>query len=245
MRAVWKNEAGGLTFQIGEGPAREFLKWTSAVNRVDPAPEASRLRWAVAYTPVPVVLAKGSDRTGSWLLTAGLPGRTAVDDHWKRDPATAVRAIGAGLRAMHDELPVADCPFDWSADRRLAAVRARALDGRGIDPAAWHPDTRRRVGSVRQALELLADPPPTDRLVVCHGDACAPNTLIGDDGACSGHVDLGALGIAEGWADLAVATWSTRWNYGPGWEEPLLAAYGVEPDPVRIAYYRLLWDLSD
>ncbi|WP_443062724.1 phosphotransferase [Streptomyces sp. NBC_00390] len=60
-----------------------------------------------------------------------------------------------------------------------------------------------------------------DRLVVCHGDACAPNTVVGDDGTWTGHVDLGTLGAADRWADLAVATWSTQWNYGPGWEEPL------------------------
>jgi kanamycin kinase len=80
--------------------------------------------------------------------------------------------------------------------------------------------------------------------VVCHGDACAPNTLIGEDGHWTGHVDLGSLGVADRWADLAVATWSTEWNYGPGWEGPLLAAYGVQEDPQRSDYYRLLWDLG-
>jgi kanamycin kinase len=63
-------------------------------------------------------------------------------------------------------------------------------------------------------------------------------------GAWSGHVDFGALGVADRWADLAVATWSVNWNYGRGWEELLLATYGVDPDPVRTAYYRLLWDLG-
>ena len=47
-----------------------------------------------------------------------------------------------------------------------------------------------------------------------------------------------------GGADLAIATWSAGWNYGPGWEPLLLDAYGVEPDPDRTAYYRLLWDLG-
>ena len=41
-----------------------------------------------------------------------------------------------------------------------------------------------------------------------------------------------------------IATWSTRWNFGPGWEPTLLDAYGVEPDPSRTRYYRLLWDLG-
>ena len=55
---------------------------------------------------------------------------------------------------------------------------------------------------------------------------------------------LGSLGVADRWADLAVATWSTEWNYGPGWDDDLLAAYGVHTDPERTAYYRLLWDLG-
>ncbi|MEU9453682.1 aminoglycoside 3'-phosphotransferase [Streptomyces sp. NPDC048277] len=242
-RAVWKNELGGLTFQIGLGDTRQFVKWAPVGSGLDLAAEVARLRWAVGFTVVPRVLDEGADDTGSWILTGGLPGRTAVDDHWKRDPGTAVRAIGAGLRALHDALPVADCPFDWSAEKRLRKVRSRAAAGL-IRPADWHQDLQ-YVGTVERALDALDDVPAADRLVVCHGDACAPNTLVGDDGTCTGHVDLGALGVADRWADLAVATWSTQWNYGPGCEEPLLDAYGVEQDRERIAYYRLLWGLSD
>ncbi|GAA2800285.1 aminoglycoside 3'-phosphotransferase [Kitasatospora paracochleata] len=243
VRAVWQNERGGLTFQVGSGGTRQFVKWTPVDSGIDLAAEVARLRWAARFTVVPRVLGEGADETGSWIITQGVPGRMAVDDHWKRDPGTAVRAIGSGLRALHDELPVADCPFDWSAEARVERARSRAAAGR-TDPADWHHDFQ-HVGTVERALDLLTDIPPVDRLVVCHGDACAPNTLVGDDGTCTGHVDLGALGVADRWADLAVATWSTQWNYGPGWEEPLLEAYGVEPDPERIAYYRLLWDLSD
>lgn len=105
-----------------------------------------------------------------------------------------------------------------------------------------HPDHRHL--SVSRALDLLAEIPPADELVVCHGDSCAPNTLLTDDGRWSGHVDLGALGVADRWADLAVATWSVTWNYGPAWEATLLSAYGVAPDPDRTRYYRLLYDLD-
>ncbi|MCZ1011004.1 aminoglycoside 3'-phosphotransferase [Streptomyces lydicus] len=242
-RAVWENERGGLTFQVGLGDTRQFVKWTPAGSGIDLAAEVARLRWAARFTVVPRVLGEGADRTGSWIVTHGLPGRMAVDDRWKRDPGPAVRAIGSGLRALHDALPVANCPFDWSAETRLEAVRSRAAAGR-IDPAHW-PEDLQHFGTVERALGVLSDIPPADQLVVCHGDACAPNTLVGDDGTCTGHVDLGTLGIADRWADLAVATWSTQWNYGPGWEEPLLEAYGVDPDRERIAYYRLLWGLSD
>ncbi|MFF8592125.1 aminoglycoside 3'-phosphotransferase [Streptomyces sp. NPDC015220] len=242
-RAVWQNELGGLTFQVGLGDQREFVKWTPAGSGIDLAAEVARLRWAARFTAVPHVLDEGADEAGSWIVTRGLPGRMAVDERWKRDPGTAVRAIGAGLRALHAALPVATCPFEWSAEKRLQAVLSRAAANR-IDPAHWHEDLR-HFGTVERALGVLTDIPPVDELVVCHGDACAPNTLVGDDGTCTGHVDLGTLGVADRWADLAVATWSTRWNYGPGWEEPLLEAYGVEPDRGRISYYRLLWELSE
>jgi aminoglycoside phosphotransferase len=242
-RAVWENELGGLTFEIGEAAEHQFVKWVpqGAVG-LDLAAEAARLRWAVAFTPVPRVVEQGRDDDGSWLVTEGLPGRSAVDDRWKAEPARAVAAIGAGLRAFHDALPVAHCPFSWSVDDRLADARRRAAAGR-INPSGWDDPAHRALG-IDGALRLLGDAPPVDKLVVCHGDACSPNTLIGDDGRCCGHVDLGELGVADRWADLAIATWSTNWNYGPGWETVLLEAYGVDPDPVRTAYYRLLWELG-
>ncbi|OEV08409.1 aminoglycoside phosphotransferase [Streptomyces nanshensis] len=243
VQAVWKNELGGLTFRIGDGEAPRFVKWAPAGSGVDLSVEAVRLRWAADFTTVPHVLDEGSDAAGSWMVTAELRGSSAVDDRWKREPEIAVRAVGSALRRMHEQLPVGDCPFDWSAGGRLETARTRAAFGH-IDMAECHADFR-HLGTAERALELLAAPPPADGLVVCHGDACAPNTLIGDDGECSGHVDLGALGVADRWADLAVATWSTQWNYGPGWEEPLLDAYGIEADPERITYYRLLWELSD
>jgi kanamycin kinase len=238
---VWANEAGGLTFSSGEGAGRRFIKWAPDGSGLDLAAEAARMTWARRFHPVPRVLRRGRDASGSWLVTAALPGDNAVTARWTSEPAMAVTAIGEGLRALHEALPVAHCPFSWSAAERVADAHRQAAAGR-VDTAAWHQCHQGL--SVTAALELAADVPAPDRLVVCHGDACAPNTLLADDGHWSGHVDLGLLGVADRWADLAVATWSAEWNYGPGWDGLLLDAYGVEPDQERTRYYRLLWDLS-
>ncbi|CAN5383184.1 aminoglycoside 3'-phosphotransferase [soil metagenome] len=196
VSAVWRNELGGLTFRIDGGA--EYVK--TGAGGFDG--EAARLAWAAPYVVVPRVLSHDAD----WLHTAGLAGQSAVHPDWVARPGLAARAIGAGLRRLHDALPVDSCPW--------------------VRPA-------------------LADAPPVDRLVVCHGDACAPNTLIDHDGRCCGHVDLGALGVADRWADLAVATLSLGWNYPGSWEDELLSAYGVERDSERIDYYRRLWDAPD
>ncbi|MFI9580583.1 aminoglycoside 3'-phosphotransferase [Streptomyces sp. NPDC052236] len=219
---VWQNQLGGLTFQIGSGDRRLFAKWAPAGSGLDLAAEAVRLRWAGRFTPVPRVRDHGSGEDGAWLVTHGVPGESAVSRRWRADPGTAVRALGAGLRVLHDRLPVADCPFTWSVEHRLEHARRAGM----------------------KVSADLPEPPPVDRLVVCHGDPCAPNTLLHDDGSWSGHVDMGTLGIADRWADLAVATWSTEWNYGPGWEDALLDAYGIAPDPYRTDFYRRLWSAT-
>lgn len=210
VRAVWQNEKGGLTFAVGDC----FVKWAPLESGFDLRGEAERMRWAGQFIAVPRVLEVDADGEAMWLVTTALPGESAVSPRWVVRPAVAVAALGRGLRALHDALPVEPCPFDWSAEMRLAEIGATSA------------------------------PPPVDRLVVCHADACSPNTLLDDDGTVTGYVDLGRLGVADRWADLAVATWATQWNYGPGWEDTLLSAYGVDPDPVRTAYYRLLWDLG-
>jgi kanamycin kinase len=237
---AWENE-DALTFEVGNGPDRCFVKWAPAGSPLDLAAEAARMTWALAYIPVPRVLGLGADSEGSWLITAALAGHSAVSPRWLADPRTAVTAIGEGLRAMHDALPVTRCPFSWTAHDRIAAAQRAAAAGR-LDTPDWAPEHLElgMEGAIAQAQDI----PPADKVVVCHGDACAPNTLIADDGRWSGHVDLGDLGVADRWADLAIATWSTGWNYGPGWEQALLDAYGIKPDAERTRYYRLLWELG-
>jgi kanamycin kinase len=239
-RMVWENE-DALTFEVGGGPGRCFVKWAPAGSPLDLPAEAARMTWAAAYTPVPRVLGQGADGEGSWLVTAALPGHSAVSPRWLADPRTAVIAVGEGLRALHDALPVTSCPFSWMAEDRIAAAQRAAAAGR-LDTSDWAPE-HQELG-IEGVLAQARNVAPADKLVVCHGDACAPNTLITGDGRCSGHVDLGDLGVADRWADLAIATWSTEWNYGAGWAQVLLDAYRIKPDAERTRYYRLLWELG-
>ena len=241
VRPVWQNALGGTTYELTDGASRSFLKWAPAESPIDLSEERHRLEWAVRYASVPMVLDHGAELDGSWLLTRGLPGESAVSSRWLSDPQAAVRAIGAGLRALHDALPATECPFSWSLMDRRSDIHRRARAGL-LDPDTWHAD--HRALTIDQALARLQRSPPEDDLVVCHGDTCAPNTIIGSHGQCTGHVDLGSLGVADRWADIAIATWSTTWNYGHGWESTLLDAYGMDPEPSRIAYYRLLYDLG-
>ncbi|MCH1883575.1 aminoglycoside 3'-phosphotransferase [Agrococcus sp. ARC_14] len=87
----------------------------------------------------------------------------------------------------------------------------------------------------------VTDAPQQD-LVVCHGDPCAPNTLI-HDGRFAGLVDLGRVGVADRWSDLAIASWSLEWNGLADSEPAFWRAYGIEPDAARIEQWRARWAL--
>ena len=218
-----------------------------------------------AGTPLPAIVARlaGSDDIEPvWLnLEGGLTVRLGAR-YLKWVPS------GMSLRAERERLewasafhPVpqvidhgSDETGEWMLTRAIDAVSAVTLAsdpraaavalGEGLRalhdtlpaqgcPFSWSTDLRGGV-----------DAPPVEQLVVAHGDACLPNTLVDGRGIWVAHVDLGSLGLADRWADLAVASMSLDWNVGAGWQSEFFAAYGVQRDEERIAYYRALWDHS-
>ncbi|WP_232527770.1 phosphotransferase [Microbacterium suaedae] len=219
--AVWRNGDGGLTFRLPAvgTHAPRHVKWQPVGSPPDLDAEAERLRWASAHATVPPVVALLGDGEGRALITETIPGTSAVLAPWTETPTQTARALGAGLRALHEALPVDECPWTWSNEDRLA-----------------------RIADADERARLTAAEPDPARLVVCHGDACAPNTLLDADGRAVAYVDLGALGVADFWADLAVLAMSTVWNYGEGVDDEVYAGYGVDADPGRIAFFRALWN---
>ena len=191
-----------------------YLKWNPRSTGIDLERERVRLKWLSTRHPAPRVVDSGIEDDAQWLITEGLPGDSAVGDQWRARRREAIRAIATGLRAIH-AIPIEDFPADWAAEVWV-----------GREPPSLGP---------RPVIETL---------VLVHGDACAPNTLISDDGAWTGNVDFGDLGVGDRWADLAIASLSLDWNFGEGHQSEFFDAYGVTPDDERIRYYRALWDLE-
>jgi kanamycin kinase len=210
VELVWRNDLGGLTFGFDD----RFVKWNPRTTGIDLDRERVRLEWIAPRHPAPRVTASGADEAAQWLVTAALPGDCAVGDTWRARRPEAIRAIAAGLRAIH-AIPIDDFPPAWTAE-----------------------------GWAGRRPESLGPPPSLDDPVVVHGDACAPNTLISHAGEWVGHVDFGDLTVGDRWADLAIASLSLDWNFGEGHQDELFQAYGIEPDDERMRYYRALWHLE-
>jgi kanamycin kinase len=202
--------------------------------------EAERMRWAGSFVPVPTVVMLERIGDASVLVTEALPGRDATDPCWHDDLPALVRALGRGLRTFHDATDPARCPFRFERDRALEHVRRR-VDLDDIDRRGLHAE-HAHLSPTAALAELETTTRWTEDLVVCHGDYCPPNVLL-QRGAVTGYLDLGELGVADRWSDIAVGAWSTGWNFGDELEPLFYESYGVEPDDARIRFHRLLYDL--
>ncbi len=227
---------------VRSGGPEFFVKLAEAGHYPALAGEADRMRWAHPHLPVPGVVRQGTEASIDWLMTTALPGRDATDPKLTEEPAALARILARGLRAFHEMAPVATCPFDFRLGAALRHVRKRLEAGLIDQQRDFHVEFSHLTPV--EAVQLLESAcPGFEDLVVCHGDYCLPNILIEDERA-TGYVDLGELGVADRWWDLAVATWSLTWNLGPGFEDLFLAEYGVPMDVERMTFYRLLYDLA-
>ena len=178
------------------------------------------------------------------ILTEGIAsGRLSFTTDMAAASGAKVHFVGVGTPQQKDGY-AADLTYVNAAVDGLIPYLAPGdiVAGKSTVPVGTAATLAERTRISGIAAGTLADPPPIDKLVVCQGDPCAPNTLISRDGDFLAHVDLARLGVADRWADLAIMTLSLGWNYTNYDEQDFWDAYGVEPDAERIAYYRELWD---
>jgi kanamycin kinase len=227
-----------LTSEAGE---ERFAKVGPSELYPSLADEAARTRWARPWVTVPDVVEQDADGDVQWLVTIALDGVDATVEKLSMDPRTLVPMLGAALRTWHETLPVDECPFDFRLDAALEHCRHRVTE----TTSSWDGLRGRndRLTPAAALAKLERDRPPDEDLVVCHGDYCFPNVFI-TDGRVTGFLDVGELGVADRWWDIAIGAWSTTWNVDPKHEPLFYEGYGVDPDPDRIAYYRLLYEVA-
>lgn len=233
-------EAGADVFRLTLADAtKALLKHGCGGVADDLVDEFARLRWLAGRMPCPKVLAFTSEADSAWLLTTALPGRSG--DAWlEADPARlpmVIDAFAACLRTLHG-LPTDDCPFEAGTELRLAAARRAVvagsidLDDLDDDHAGW--DAQRLLA------ELCRLRPPAAKRVVTHGDFSLGNVLIDDDGAVTGMIDVGRLGLADPYQDVAIF-WQNLAEWGEAAQARFLAGIGVtDVDRQRLDFHRCL-----
>lgn len=166
--------------------------------------------------------------TGATLVSTTVPGipASAVGPG---DAERAMRSIGAMLADLHRI--AAPCPFD----RRLAVTVALARDAVAAGRVDLDDLDEERAGrssrSLLEELEARAAGRSED-VVVCHGDASLPNLFLDPTTwQPTGFVDVGRLGLADRWLDLALVLRSLADDRNPGYRDrarsALWSGYGT------------------
>ena len=134
--------------------------------------------------------------------------------------------------------------------RAQDVVARNAVNPDFLPPEDRHVPAATLLARVRAELQERLDQEFHD-LVVCHGDACLPNIMV--DPAthrCVGLIDLGRLGTADRYVDLALLLANARESWaGPEDEQiaqqRLFEALGISPpDQKRLAFYLQLDPLT-
>ncbi|UGS26267.1 APH(3'') family aminoglycoside O-phosphotransferase [Microbacterium resistens] len=248
---ITTGESGDRVLRRADGAV--FAKIAETDRVADLAAERDRLEWLAGRgiaAPEPRDWREGAD--GACLVMTAIPGVPASELAGK-DLLAAWPSIAQCLAALH-ALDAATCPFDRGLERMFA--RAQDVVGRGAVDPDFLPDEDRGT----PAPELLArvERELARRLsleaheeVVCHGDPCLPNLLVDPETLrCNGMIDLGRLGRADRYADLALlrANAAENWSSAAQAEEAdaiLFATLGItDPDLAAAAFYLRLDPLT-
>ncbi|WP_410869702.1 tetratricopeptide repeat protein [Nocardia sp. A7] len=152
------------------------------------------------------------------------------------DPIDTGTQMGRALRALHD-LPVTDCPFDAGLAVTLARAHRNVVEG--FADATDFDDDHRGLSPAEVLGQLQQRRPPTEDMVVTHGDFTPGNVLTGGL-----LIDVAALGRGDRYRDLALAERDLAGDFGIEAVAAFYTAYGLtEPDSTKLDYYRLLDEL--
>jgi len=238
-------ESGSTVVRLHGRPGAPdlYVKHARGALADDLLAEADRLRWLAGRLPVPAVVQLCHAADEAWLLTEALPGETAcelLEAETSADAqAVVVEALARFLKIIHS-IPVQDCPFDSGHIGRLAHARRR-IDAGLVDEDDF--DEEREGWTAEQVWQALqsAEPFKPD-LVVTHGDFSLDNVLIAEGGVV-GCIDVGRLGVADRYQDLAIA-WNCLEEFGQALQVRFLAAYGIsEVDRGKLDFHLMLDEL--
>lgn len=236
-------QAGASVYRLYGKPGAPdlYLKHGHEALAAEVRGEADKMEWLAAHVAAPAVRHCVQTPADTWLLISALPGKTArqiiVED--PESKTASVDALADFLRTIHS-IPTNACPFDSRFEDRLELARKR-IDAGLVDEGDFD-DERAGWGMERAWNEMQSRLPFTPDPVVTHGDYSLDNLLI-EAGTVAGCIDLGRLGIADRYQDLAIM-WNCLGDFDVSLQQRFLARYGeLEPDEGKLQLHLMLDEL--
>lgn len=242
LQPVGEHWSDAEVYSVPEASRGEaFLKRAPVDSWYPLRAEVERLAWVDHRVPMPGWWEFEASDSHELLLTAALPGRSLrhLADQGQLSPQEQVELHATAVRAVHDRLPVADCPFtlsnEWQVDH---SVR---LHAGGQSDASYLADLT-GGWSIDQAFAFLRRRPRPEHLddVVLHGDPYGANLIVDLGSKTWGFIDWGWCGVGDRWHDLSNVYVHLERKLGVTWADAFLHEYGIARDDDAIWYFRVL-----
>lgn len=209
-------------------------------------------KWLKQRIPVPEILEYAIAEGKSYCLMTRIPGRMICDDMYMANPEQLLEIVSQAMKLLWS-IDINSCPCDNSLHVKLKQARYNIENGL-VDLDNVDSETFGENGfhSPEELMKWLEENRPEEELVFSHGDFSMPNIFAAGD-KISGFIDLGRMGIADRWQDIAICyrslkhNFEGRYNGGFPYEgyrpEMLFEKLEIEPDYEKLKYYILLDEL--
>ena len=207
--------------------------------------------WLKNKVSVPECICNINENGKNYLLMSKISGKMSCDDEYMSNPNLLIPILAEAVKELW-RVDISVCPVKNYLSTVLKAAEYR-VEHNLVDIGDAEPETFGKDGfkDPEELLVWLYDNKPAEDLVLSHGDFCLPNVFI-ENGKFSGFVDIGRMGIADRYQDIALCYRSLDHNfsgvyggksYGGYNEKMFFSALGIEPDFDKIRYYILLDEL--
>ncbi|MEV0776774.1 APH(3'') family aminoglycoside O-phosphotransferase [Streptomyces sp. NPDC050433] len=240
---VTDGESGASVFRSADGSRYAKCVPADAVTSLEE--ERERVDWLSGQgVPGPRVLDWRVSPDAVCLMTSTVAGVPA-DQVSAPELRAAWERIADAVRHLHD-VPTRQCPFSRDLSRMFATARDV------VTRDAVNPEFLPEDQQTTPADELLARlvPQLAQRLtqeaaetVVCHGDLCLPNIVLDPESLdVAGFIDLGRLGRADPYADIALLLANSRETWADeraanSADQAFAERYGIVLDRDRERFY--------
>lgn len=235
----------GSTILIFEDEVLKIQPYTKEV-----ATEIQMMEWLEGKANVPKVICHAVEEDTSYLLMSKMQGMMSCDIQYLENSDILVHLLVSGMKALWN-VDIKECPVNWNLKNKLELAKGRVLNNLvDVDHCDPHTFGEDGFASPLDLYQWLETHQPQEELVLSHGDYCLPN-IFGLENEFSGFIDIGHMGIADKWQDIALCYRSLRDNMNGSYggkvydfnPDILFEKLGIEKDLEKLNYYLLLDEL--
>lgn len=215
--------------------------------------EYAVVKWLAGKVQIPAIPAYCVKNGVAFTLMSKIEGKMLSSNEYIENSDLVIQLVAQGLKQLwKTDVKQSPCQISKLSERLKAAEYNVLHDLVDIDNAEPKTFGVNGFKDPKELLNWLMVNQPDEDIVLTHGDYCLPN-IFAIENNISGYIDLGKMGPADRWQDIAIAIRSLDHNFDGRYSNGkrifdfkahmLLEKLGIEFDKQKYQYYILLDEL--